>query len=168
MPREFDFGWVFGYYIVIGVVAAGISLFWTMVFGPSAFERLLMEQGQTSNPIVDFLLSPLVVTVALFIITGIVHLFLMMFGGNKYGFGTSLRVFCFSIGPTLFEIVPFLGGAAGGIWSIVITVIGLREAHETSTGRAVAAVLVPVFFLILLIGLLVMLGLLLGASQLRV
>lgn len=154
MPREFDFGWVLGYYLIVGVAAAGLTLFWTMVLGPSLMERLWPNTLQPANPIVDFLLSPLFMLMGLFIGAAVIHLFLLMFRGARHGFGTTLRVFCFSAGPFLFEVVPFLGAPVGGIWSLVMTVIGLREAHETSTGKVVAAVLVPMFFMLLLAGLL--------------
>jgi hypothetical protein len=154
MPREFDFGWVLGYYLIVGVAAAGLTLFWTMVLGPSLMERLWPNTLQPANPIVDFLLSPLFMLMGLFIGAAVIHLFLLMFRGARHGFGTTLRVFCFCAGPFLFEVVPFLGAPVGGIWSLVMTVIGLREAHETSTGKVVAAVLVPMFFMLLLAGLL--------------
>jgi hypothetical protein len=45
----------------------------------------------------------------------------------------------------------------------------LREAHETTTGKAVAAVLVPVFLLVLFAGMLFIIAMLLGvATQLPV
>ena len=151
MPREFDFGWVLGYYLIVGVVAAGIGLFWGMVLGPSLMERLWPDNAlQPANPIVDFLLSPLFMLMGLFIGAAVIHLFLLVLRGAGHGFGTTLRVFCFSAGPFLFEVIPFLGSPIGGIWSLVMTVIGLREAHETSTGKAVAAVLIPMFFMLLL------------------
>jgi hypothetical protein len=155
MPREFDFGWVLAYYLIVGVVVAGISLFWQMVLGPSLLERWLPAQAENvANPVVDFLLSPLWLLGGLYIAAGIVHLFLLLVGGAKHGFGPTLRVFCFSAGPQLFGVVPFIGPAVGGIWSVVITIIGLREAHETTTGKAAAALLIP---LLLLAGLAVLL-----------
>jgi hypothetical protein len=169
MPREFDFGWVLGYYLIIGVVGAGISLFWHMVLGPSLFERLLPAQpGETANPVVDFLLSPLWLLVGLYIAAGIVHLFLLLVRGAKHGFGPTLRVFCYSAGPQVFGVVPYLGPAVGGIWSLVITVIGLRETHETTTGRATAAVLIPVVLLLGLVVLMIIAAALLGLSGLAV
>jgi hypothetical protein len=32
----------------------------------------------------------------------------------------------------------------GGIWGLVVVIIGLAEAHEISRGKAAAAVLIPV------------------------
>jgi hypothetical protein len=48
------------------------------------------------------------------------------------------------VGSTLpLAIVPFCGGAIGGIWGMICTIIGLAQAQETSTGKAAAAVLIP-------------------------
>jgi hypothetical protein len=167
MPREFDFGWVLGYYLIMGVVSAGISLFWSMVLGPSLMEWWMPGQLRQSGtgPVIDFLLSPLMLLLALFVGAGIFHLFLLIFRGAKHGFGTTLRVLCFSSGPFLFEIVPILGSPVAGIWSLVLTVIGLREAHETSTGKVVAAVLLPMFFLLMLMGLLMVAAALIGLGR---
>ena len=42
-------------------------------------------------------------------------------------------------------------GIAIGIYNVVLTVIGVREMHATTTGRAVAVVLIPVIILLILI-----------------
>jgi hypothetical protein len=167
MPREFDFGWVLGYYIIIGVAAGGISLFWEMVLGPSLAERWLPAGALPSaqSPIIDFLLSPLFLLMALYIGSAVVHLFLLILRGANHGYGTSLRVFCFSAGPQLFAIVPFIGVPVGGIWSMVLTVIGLREAHQTTTGKALFAVLIPTFLLVFLAMLVLLAGALIGLGK---
>jgi hypothetical protein len=165
MPGEYDFGWVLGYYLIIGVIGAGISLFWEMVLGPSLAERWLPAGAEAGNPFVDFLLSPLWLFVALYIAAGVVHLVLLIVRGAHHGFGKTLRVFCFSPGPQLFAVIPFLGTAVGGVWSLVITVIGLREAHATSTGKALAAVLIPLFFFMMLVALMVIAGMLVGLGR---
>lgn len=166
MPREFDFGWVLGYYVVVGVLGWGLGLFWEMMFPGSMLDRFFPPDTTPSNPVIEFLFSPVILLIAVFMFGGIVHLFLLMFGAAKHGFNTTIRVFCFAVGPTLFEVVPFLGGAVGSIWSLVITVIGLREAHESTTGRALAAVLVPAFLALILIIMALLIGVFLGATQL--
>jgi hypothetical protein len=150
MPRESQIGWVLLYYLMIGVVVAGISLFWQMLLGPSLIDRWLWpDPAPEGNPVVDFLLSPVWLLIGLYAAAGGVHLMLLLVRGARHGFGPTLRVFCFASGPQLFSVVPYIGPAVGGVWSLVITVIGLREAHETTTGKAAAAILIP---LVLLLG----------------
>lgn len=90
------------------------------------------------------ILTPVFVVIGVFIGSGILHLCLMLVGGAKQGFETTFRVVCYaggSVGPLL--VIPFCGGLIAGVWRIVLECIGLARAHETDTGRAVLAVLLP-------------------------
>jgi hypothetical protein len=81
----------------------------------------------------------------LFIWSGILHLCLMMLGGAKKPFETTFRVVCFSSGSAyLFAIVPVCGRVVAPIYNIVLQCMGVARAHETDTGKAVMAVLLPV------------------------
>lgn len=90
-------------------------------------------------------LVPVFVTIILFVGAAIVHVCLMIVGGAKQPYETTFRVLCFAVGSTYpLIIVPFCGGVIAGIWGLVLECIGLARAHETDTGRAVLAVLLPV------------------------
>jgi hypothetical protein len=39
--------------------------------------------------------------------------------------------------------IPILGPLIGTLWYVVLSVFGAREGHATSTGKAVAIVLIP-------------------------
>ena len=89
-------------------------------------------------------LTPLFVAIGMFVASAILHVCLMIVGGAKQSFETTFRVVCFAEGsasPLL--VIPFCGGFIVGIWKIVLYCIGLARAHETDTGRAVIAVLLP-------------------------
>jgi hypothetical protein len=91
------------------------------------------------------ILIPVMVIVGMFVGSGILHLCLMILGGAKKPFETTFRVVCFSSGSTyLLSMVPFCGGVIAGVWNIVLECIGLARAHETDTGKAVMAVLLPI------------------------
>lgn len=156
MPREDDYGAVIAYYLIIGVVVAGIRLFWSSLFDfgglPEAIFRAagITQEVPKSNGIVSFLFSPLVLLMALYISAGLTHLGLWVLRGAKNGFDTTTRVTAFSYSPMLFTAVPFIGGLAGIIWMIVLTTIGLREAHQTTTGKGIAAILLPYLIIIFL------------------
>ena len=130
----------------IGIIAAcGWNIF-TQGFkalpGPHGVEAFAISTGVN---IVFMVISPLFVLAGLFIGAGILHLCLMITGGEKNGFEATFRVMAYAAGATaLFQIVPFCGGLIGGIWSIVAQIIGAREMHETTTGKAVFAVLLPI------------------------
>jgi len=89
-------------------------------------------------------LTPLFVAIGMFVASAILHVCLVIVGGAKQAFETTFRVVCFAEGsasPLL--VIPFCGGLITGIWKIVLYCIGLARAHETDTGRAVIAVLLP-------------------------
>jgi len=72
------------------------------------------------------------------------HLVLMIFGAAQAEFEATLMVAAFVSGSTMpLWLVPGCGQLIAGIWGIVCTVIGLKVVHRTSTGKAIAAVLLP-------------------------
>ncbi len=61
------------------------------------------------------------------------------------------RFVSYPIRLSLLYSTPYLLlGTIASLWGIVLTVIGLREVHNTSTGKSVAAVLIPAGVAILL------------------
>jgi hypothetical protein len=95
--------------------------------------------------ILVIILVPLCIVIGAFITSAILHVCLMLLGGAKRPFEASFRVVCFvggSVNPLL--IVPFCGAFIAVIWKIVLYSIGLAHVHETDTGRAVLAVLLPI------------------------
>lgn len=163
MPRDMSLRSTLGYYLITGILASGLSLFWRMIFGGSIIDRFYPD-ASSENAFVDFLFSPIILLAGLYIGMAVVHLFLLMFRGSKHGIGTTLRVGAMSEGPQLLNIIPFIGPVIGGIWVVVLWVIGLREAHETTTGKALAAVLVPFGLLVLLGIMFAIIAVLIGAA----
>ena len=90
------------------------------------------------------LFVPVFLALGLFIGSGLLHLCLMLVGGAKRSYETTLRVVCFAAGSAYpLMIVPICGGLISGIWCLVVECIGLAKAHDTSTGKAVLAVFLP-------------------------
>jgi hypothetical protein len=101
---------------------------------------------------------PVVFLIVAAIIVGIVHLVAKLIGGQGtygalfqvYGHGNGL------IGWTgVLAIIPILGqliGLAAGIWGVIVMIVSVREVHRMSTGKAVAAVLIPIVVLIVVCG----------------
>jgi hypothetical protein len=117
--------------------------------------------GLGIGSIAFIVLVPVFIVIGLFIGAAIVHLCLMIVGGANKSFETTFRVLAFSHGSTgPLQIIPICGGLIAGIWALVINCIGLARAHETSTGRAVLAVLLP---LIVCCGGAILIAIMLGA-----
>ncbi|WP_298666087.1 YIP1 family protein [uncultured Methanofollis sp.] len=92
--------------------------------------------------------------IGLFIGGIIVHIFVaLIIGGN--GIEQTIKALIYGATPgMLLGWIPFIG-IIGGLWSLVLYIIGIRELHDTTTGKAAVAVLLPV---IILVALLVMLA----------
>lgn len=83
------------------------------------------------------------VVIALFVASGILHLMLLLLGGAQRGFEATFRVVAFAEATSLLFLIPFCGQLVGGLWCLVLYVIGLAEAHRIGHGKALAAVLLP-------------------------
>jgi hypothetical protein len=89
------------------------------------------------------ILVPLTIIFSLFLGSIVTHVCLMIVGGNKKGFQTTFRAIAYAFSGNLFAIIPFIGSTIGGIYFLILTIIGLRESHTISTGRAALAVFLP-------------------------
>jgi hypothetical protein len=100
-----------------------------------------------------FVLGVIFVPISLAIWSGILHLCLLLVGGAREGYQATFRVVSYSAVTSIFNAVPFVGSLAS-LWGLVLTVIGLREIHKTTTGRAVGALAIPlgIVLVIILIG----------------
>ena len=88
--------------------------------------------------------APVLVLIGVFIWSAIVHLFLMLVGGAKTGFASTVRVVCYAGAVQILQVVPFCGGLIALVWGLVLYIIGLAVAHRTTQGKAALAVLLPV------------------------
>ncbi len=89
------------------------------------------------------IIYPLVLTVMLFIVAGINHLLLKICGAANKGFEGTFRVVTYGNAPMVLGIIPFFGAIVGGLWTMIVTVIGYKTMHETTYGRVVFAFLLP-------------------------
>jgi hypothetical protein len=88
---------------------------------------------------------PILITLGFFIGSAILHLCLILVGGARRPFETTFRVACFGAGSAYpLMILPICGGLISGIWCIVVQCIGLTRTHQTTTGRALLAILLPI------------------------
>lgn len=109
----------------------------------AAAGRAAMQGGRSA---IAAAATPFLFILWLFVISGILHLFLQLVRGAKAGFEATFRVVSYSVSPFLFMVVPFCGMFITTLWSMIIIIIGLRDAHETTGGKAAFAVLFPFIF----------------------
>lgn len=140
------------YYLLVSVLVAALSLTWGALLPttqPGLVETLaeivnvaLPDAAGTvgsAGRLADFFLTPFSAVLYLIIASLLLHVFVLMLVPGRRSLTATVRTVCYACGPGVFAIVPFVGGWVAGIWGVVLTVIGLREAHRTTTGRAFAA-----------------------------
>jgi hypothetical protein len=138
------------YAVILGSFAILVSIGWECLFislGDRFLDAGSSEQLGGLRSVsygLTAILSPVMIAVLVFVSSGVFHLVLLAMGGAARGFQTSFRVVCYSQGTAVWNIVPFFGAAIGGIWNLVLVVIGLTESHGTSAWKAAAAVFIPV------------------------
>jgi hypothetical protein len=148
MPDRASLGPALLYYVPLGIFIAGADLFWSTVRGGGPEQDVVLDRTDVlaglDNPLVSFLLSPVILLLSLFVAAAVTHLLLRLFGGASRDFTFTARVYAFSYSPQAVGIVPVIGSVIGFIWMVGVAIIGLREGHRTTTARAAAAVLIPV------------------------
>lgn len=168
MPEEDLLGPSLLYSIIIGVTVAGLGLFWRMILPQAVIDPSpvpsAVDAVRSIPPIVMFLISPVLQIIGLFFGAAITQLMLLVLVPSRGPYTRTVRVYCYSSSPLLLTAIPYVGTLVGMVWSLCITIIGLREAHRTTTGRAVAAVLLPALLLFIAGFVLVMVILVAGVA----
>ena len=150
MRREGGFGGPLIYALIGGCVGALVSFLFSLGLQSIGLfsdrqNAVVAMAGMGIGSVAFIILLPLLVIIGLFIASAIVHLCLMIVGGANQPFETTFRVLAFSHGSTgPLQMIPICGGVISGLWALVCNCVGLARAHETDTGRAVLAVLLPV------------------------
>jgi hypothetical protein len=153
------------YALIVGMVGLMFQYFWQIVLGNSM--QSFMPQELKSAAVYDMfhglgramlaVFSPLLLVIGLFISAGCLHLFLMMVNGARGRFEATFRVVSYGLSPYPLLLIPFCGNIIAALWTLVLTLIGLKEAHETTGGKAAFAVFFP---FIICCGLLVLVSIL--------
>ena len=139
------------YGLIAGIIGNGCAILWFWLF---VAQLIPMDRipFQHSLSIVRLLIPlPFQLAIGMFVGGAIIHLCLMLVGGNKQGYKTTFRAVCYSYSALLFNVIPFIGSVIGFIYRIILFILGVREGHGIRTGKAVLAVLLPVIVIFVLI-----------------
>jgi hypothetical protein len=102
-------------------------------------------------------LAPIGGAIGVFVVAGIAHLLVrLVVGATNAGFGATFRVAAYTSVTSLVSWIPFVGGLLA-LYGIYLAVVGIREMHNTTTGKALVVVVLPVIVIVVLalLGLLV-------------
>jgi hypothetical protein len=137
------------YGIISGTIGIGVSLIYQWFL----FSQFIPPNILGLFPF-SFLLTltligiPFMATFSILMGSAVTHLCMMVVGGNRKGFQTTFRAVSYSHCVRLLDIVPFIGSFIGSVYMIILIIIGVREGHAVSTGKAVLAVLLPLIIVI--------------------
>jgi hypothetical protein len=141
------------YAMIIGTVGLLFLSVWHLLLHDPMQGFVTPEMSEAGRGITSNVGSPLgtamipfVLIIWLFIVSGMLHLFVMIVGGARAGFEATFRVVSYSVSPFVFMVIPYCGVLITPLWALSLFMIGIRDAHETTGGKAAAAVLFPFLF----------------------
>jgi hypothetical protein len=107
-------------------------------FGEDPTSAFAGSFGMGFNMIFQLIFGLIMIVPGLFINAGILHLGVMIFGANKGGYVNTFKAVCYSSAAGALGVIPIVGWILA-LYKIAVEIIGLREAHETTTGKAILA-----------------------------
>lgn len=155
--------------LIVGMIGLMFSYLWQMMM-KGAMQDVIPMAGMHvggGNPVLQGLglaflafFSPFLIIIGLFILSGILHVCLLMVKGSNAGFEATFRVVAYGYSANIFMVIPICGNLVAAVWAVVLYIIGLREAHQTTGGKAFFAVFLPVIVCcgLLLFGIALLLG----------
>jgi len=136
--------------IEISVVLVGLL---TFVDVPGGVTWLLGARGDQGFLafIGGLVIAPIAGTIGIFLTALVTHLLVILIVGSGHsGFGATFRIVSYSSVTSLLGWIPFVGWIFS-LYRLYLATVGIREMHETTTGRALLVVLLPAILLLLLV-----------------
>lgn len=127
-------------YYFLGQVLAQIGLMLWYV------PLMIMQEGPEAGPqLIGNVIGGVVGgIIGLFLAAAFAQLGLMLVGGAKQPYETTLRVLAYCSGSiSWLNVVPIAGPIIVGIWYLVAAVVGLSETHRCGVGKALFAIFFP-------------------------
>jgi hypothetical protein len=159
LPKDAGMREPLAFGILTGSVGLMFSLFWqSLVLLGSLLPQapaLLRQFAAALLFLAFFLFVPVFVSGSVFVYSAILHLLLRIVRGGSGGFEASFRVVAYSQAAQTWGLIPFVGSWIGGIWQLIVQIVGLRGIHETTYARVILAFMIPFVAIILFIVLVV-------------
>jgi len=156
--KDTDYGDTLVYFLILTLIYTVLSIPVMLVLLPSSWFSGVLTMfglGALAGLGIAFIAIMMIIAALVFLFIGSawLHLWVYVFGGRK-GYRETLKALAFGDTPALLlGWIPVLGILAG-IWSVILSVLGVRELQEISTTRAVGAVIVAVVIPLLILVLL--------------
>ncbi len=110
-----------------------------------------------NTPVTSLIIAPIVGTIGVFVAAGVQQLLVRLVVGEiNSGFGATFRVASYTQVTGLLNWIPIVGPLLA-LYGVYLSIVGIREMHQTTTGKAALVVLLP-FGVALLVALVVLFG----------
>jgi hypothetical protein len=107
------------------------------------------------SALASIIVAPIAGAIGLFIAAAIQQLLVrLIVGANNSGFGATFRVASYTQVTGLVNWIPIVGPLLS-LYGLYLAIVGIREAHDTTTGKAALVILIP-FAVILVVALIVL------------
>ena len=107
------------------------------------------------SALLGVLFAPIGGAIGLFVAPAIQQLLVrLVVGENNYGFASTFRVASYSQVTGLVNWIPVVGPLLA-LYGLYLSIVGIREMHATTTGKAALVVLIP-FAVVLLVAVIVL------------
>ena len=131
------------YGLITGIIGKGFAIFWFWLLMAQWIPMDRIPFHYSFSILKIILPLPFQQAIVILVVSAIIHLCLMIVGGNNNRYKTSFRAVSYSYSAQLLNIVPFIGTLIAFVYMIILFILGVREGHGISTGKAVLAVLLP-------------------------
>lgn len=141
----------FPYYVVLLVIYAILS---TIVFAALGTMALSVVPGMAGlgalGAVVLFVAAIVGGIIGLFIGGIILHIFVYLVGGRK-GYMQTVKALMFAATPNfLLGWIPIIS-IISSIWSLILVILGIRELHQISMGKAILAVVLLIIVVVIIV-----------------
>ena len=137
------------YYVVIVAVASLFSA-GTLMLGMGSLGSMMGNTAVGIGSVAAIFVIMLVMwIIGAFISGAIIHIGVLIVGG-KNGIAQTIKAIMYGSTPgLLLGWIPLIGILAG-IWGLALEIIGVRQLHAITTGRAIIAVIIPGVIIVVL------------------
>jgi hypothetical protein len=137
------------YLIVLGWPSAALGAILGRVTGLDGVETQPGQEAFMMGAMVGAtIFAPIGLMFGIVIGGAILHLFLRMFGAANAKLETTIRTYVYAQSIMVISWIPVLGPLVNVVWMPIVLVIGLKRMHNTSYGKVIAAICVPLAVLI--------------------
>lgn len=149
------------YFIILLIINTILTVIVDLVLGSAILSAISQAMGQvgmgelflaeTLGMAVAAIILVIITLIMVFVIGGWLHLFVYLLGGRK-GYTETVKALLFGSTPyMLIGWIPVIGVLIGGIWSLILSILGIRELHQVSTGKAAGAVILAAIILMVIV-----------------